>query len=55
MSEILKTTILLTMVDEIKKIVLNLLKSENSKKIIIKNKRLKAAWDNDFLLKILRV
>jgi predicted transposase YbfD/YdcC len=39
----------------IQKIALNLLKSEDSKKISIKNKRLKAAWDNDFLLKILKI
>lgn len=39
----------------IQKIALNLLKSEGSKKISIKNKRLKAAWDNDFLLKILKI
>jgi predicted transposase YbfD/YdcC len=39
----------------IQKIALNLLKSEGSPKISIKNKRLKAAWDNEFLLKILRI
>jgi len=37
----------------IQKIALNLLKKEDSKNISIKNKRLKAAWDNDFLLEIL--
>lgn len=35
------------------KMALNLLKKESSTKISVKNKRLKAAWDNDFLLKIL--
>jgi len=39
----------------IQKIALNLLKGEDSKNISIKNKRLKAAWDNDFLLKILKI
>ena len=35
------------------KIALNLLKNEDSTKISIKTKRLKAAWDNNFLRKIL--
>ena len=35
------------------KIALNLLKKEKSKKISVKVKRLKAAWDTDFLLKVL--
>lgn len=39
----------------IQKIALNLLKSAESKKVSIKNKRLKAAWDNEFLLKILKI
>jgi predicted transposase YbfD/YdcC len=39
----------------VEKIALNLLKSEGSKNISIKNKRLVAAWDNQFLLKILRI
>jgi predicted transposase YbfD/YdcC len=39
----------------IQKIALNLLKQEESKNISIKNKRLKAAWDNDYLLKILKI
>jgi predicted transposase YbfD/YdcC len=34
-------------------IALNLLKQEQSAKIGIQNKRLRAGWDNDFLLKIL--
>jgi predicted transposase YbfD/YdcC len=34
-------------------IALNLLKQENSARLGIKNKRLKAAWDEDYLLKIL--
>lgn len=39
----------------VQKISLNLLKSEESNKVSLKNKRLKAAWDNDFLLKILKI
>ena len=39
----------------VEKIALNLLKVEESKNMSIKNKRLVAAWDNDFLLKILRI
>lgn len=39
----------------VQKIALNLLKSEESNKVSLKNKRLKAAWDNDFLLKILKI
>lgn len=39
----------------VQKIALNLLKSEESNKASLKNKRLKAAWDNDFLLKILKI
>jgi predicted transposase YbfD/YdcC len=35
------------------KIALNLLKNENSTKMSLRTKRLKAAWDNNFLLKIL--
>jgi predicted transposase YbfD/YdcC len=35
------------------KIALNLLKNEDSSKMSLKTKRLKAAWDNKFLLKIL--
>lgn len=35
------------------KIALNLLKIENSTKMSIKTKRLKAAWDNHYLLKLL--
>ena len=34
-------------------IALNLLKQENSRKRSIKNKRLKAAWDETFLLSVL--
>lgn len=37
----------------IRKIALNLLKKEESKKLSLRTKRLKAGWDNDFLLKIL--
>jgi predicted transposase YbfD/YdcC len=36
------------------KIALNLLKNENSTKMSIKTKRLKAAWDNQYLLKLLK-
>jgi len=37
------------------KIALNLLKNEHSEKQGIKGKRLKAAWDNDYLLKVLNI
>ncbi len=37
------------------KIALNLLKNEHSEKQGIKGKRLKAAWDNDYLLKVLNL
>ncbi len=37
------------------KIALNLLKNEKTKKLSVKSKRLKAAWDEDYLLKILKV
>jgi len=39
----------------VEKIALNLLKAEDSKKMSIKSKRLVAAWDNEFLLKVLRI
>jgi predicted transposase YbfD/YdcC len=39
----------------IRKIVLNLLKQENSNKLSLRTKRLKAGWDNNFLLKILAI
>lgn len=39
----------------IRKIALNLLKKEGSKKLSLKTKRLKAGWDNQFLLKILKI
>ncbi len=39
----------------VEKIALNLLKTEGSKNMSIKNKRLVAAWDNQFLLKILQI
>ena len=39
----------------VQKIALNLLRKEETKKMSVKNKRLVAAWDNDFLLKILRI
>ena len=39
----------------IQKIVLNLLRDENSNKISLKNKRFKAGWDDAFLLKILKI
>jgi len=39
----------------VEKIALNLLKAEGSKNISIKSKRLVAAWDNEFLLKVLRI
>lgn len=37
----------------IRRIALNLLKAENSAKLGIANKRLKAAWDNDYLTTVL--
>ena len=39
----------------VKKIALNLLKKEESKRMSLKNKRLVAAWDNEFLFKILTI
>ena len=39
----------------VEKIALNLLKAEESKKMSIKSKRLVAAWDNEFLLEVLRI
>lgn len=37
------------------KMALNLIKNEKSNKLSVKAKRLKAAWDNDYLLKVLEV
>jgi predicted transposase YbfD/YdcC len=37
------------------KIALNLLKNEKSIRLGIKNKRLKAGWDNDYMIKVLTV
>ena len=37
------------------KIALNLLKNESSKKLSLKSKRLQAAWDESYLLKILNL
>ena len=37
----------------IRQIALNLLGSENSVKVGMKAKRLKAGWDNDYLAKVL--
>lgn len=37
------------------KVALNLLKNESSVKLGVKNKRLKAGWDNDYMLKVLTV
>ena len=37
------------------KIALNLLKNEKSVKVGIKNKRLKAGWDNNYMMKVLTV
>ena len=39
----------------VQKIALNLLKKEENKRMSLKNKRLVAAWDNEFLLKILTI
>jgi len=37
------------------KIALNLLKNEHTVKVGVKNKRLKAGWDNDYMMKVLTV
>jgi hypothetical protein len=37
------------------KIALNLLKNEKSIRLGVKNKRLKAGWDNAYMLKVLTV
>lgn len=37
------------------KIALNLLKNEKSIRLGVKNKRLKAGWDDDYMLKVLTV
>jgi predicted transposase YbfD/YdcC len=39
----------------VRKMALNILKSETSSKRSIKGKRLKAAWDNDYLIKLLAI
>ncbi|MCF6348582.1 MAG: ISAs1 family transposase, partial [Flavobacteriaceae bacterium] len=39
----------------LKKIALNLLKKDTTAKIGVKSRRLKAAWSNDYLLKILNL
>ena len=39
----------------VQKIALNLLKKEESKRMSLKNKRLVAAWDSEFLMKILTI
>ena len=39
----------------VEKTALNLLKTEDSKNMSIKSKRLVAAWDNEFLLKVLGI
>lgn len=39
----------------INKLALNLLKNEKSTKVGVKNKRLKAGWDNDYMMKVLNV
>jgi predicted transposase YbfD/YdcC len=39
----------------VRKIALNLLKQEDSVKLSLRTKRLKAGWDNTFLLKILKI
>jgi len=39
----------------IRHIALNLIKSEKTSKVGIKIKRLKAGWDNDYLLRVIRV
>jgi hypothetical protein len=37
----------------IRHIALNLVKSEKTAKVEVKNKRLKAGWDEDYLLKVM--
>ena len=37
------------------KIALNLLKNEKNVKVGVKSKRLKAGWDNDYMMKVLAV
>ena len=37
------------------KIALNLLKNEHTTKVGVKNKRLKASWDNNYMMKVLTV
>jgi hypothetical protein len=32
----------------------NIIKQEKTLKLAVKNKRLKAAWDNDYLLRVLQ-
>lgn len=39
----------------VRKIALNLLKKENSNKLSLRTKRLKAGWNNEFLIKILQI
>jgi hypothetical protein len=39
----------------VRKIALNLLKQENSNKLSLRTKRLKAGWNNEFLIKILQI
>ena len=39
----------------INKIALNLLKNEKSVKVGVKSKRLKAGWDNAYMMKVLTV
>jgi hypothetical protein len=39
----------------INKLALNLLNNEKSTKVGVKNKRLKAGWDNDYMMKVLSV
>jgi hypothetical protein len=36
------------------RIALNLLKNEKSAKVGVKGKRLKAGWDNDYLIKLFK-
>jgi len=39
----------------INKLALNLRKNEKSTKVGVKNKRLKAGWDNNYMMKVLSV
>ncbi len=39
----------------LRRIALSLLKQESTRKVGIKNRRLRAGWDNDYLLRVLQL